>query len=61
MKITWTTHSVGGYVVHADSKWNNGNSPAGLAMAVHLHKSGATSSHVVHAPDETCGHCPAGA
>ena len=56
-QIRWTTHHVGGYVVHADSEWNNGNSPVGLAVAVRLHERGATTDHVVHADSETCGHC----
>jgi hypothetical protein len=61
-KITWTTHKGSGYVIHADSKWPNGNSPVGLALAVRLHKAGSdTPSHVIHPGGETCAHCPAGA
>ena len=59
--VTWTTHHAGGYVVHADSRWNNGNSPVGLALAVRQHERGAATDHVVHAPGAPCGHCPAGA
>jgi hypothetical protein len=58
MRNEMTTHRTGGYVVHAESGWNNGNSPVGIALAVRLHKSGnATPSHVVHAAGETCRHC----
>ena len=65
MAVTMTTHHVGGYVVHADAQWRNGNSPTGLALAVHLHRSGAGIApelragevHVVHAAGETCEHC----
>jgi hypothetical protein len=56
-QITWTTHRVGAYVVHADSGWNNGNSPVGLAVAVRLHQRGTATDHVVHAADVNCGHC----
>ena len=53
-----TAHSVAGYTVHADGGWRNGNSPTGLALAVHLHKSGApTPSHVIHAEDAPCDLC----
>jgi len=61
---TWTTHRVGGHVVHAASGWTNGNSPTGLAIAVHLHKLGKSvttdvdgGAHRVHAAGETCEHC----
>jgi hypothetical protein len=58
-QITMTTHKAGGYVIHADARWNNGNSPVGLALAVRQHQRGAASDHVVHDAGETCDHCPA--
>jgi hypothetical protein len=60
-QVTWTTHKAGAYVIHADERWNNGNSPTGLALAVRQHERGGTSDHVVHAAGHACGHCPAGA
>lgn len=60
-EVTMTTHKGGGYVIHADEKWVNGNSPVGLSLAVRQHKAGNQTSHVVHAAGETCQHCPAGA
>ena len=56
-KITWTTHRAGGYVIHADKRWNNGNSPVGLAVAVRQHKAGIATGHVVHSPGDSCAHC----
>jgi hypothetical protein len=57
--VQMTTHHAGGHVVHADAKWNNGNSPVGLALAVRMHEQGKATDHVVHSAGETCGHCPA--
>ena len=62
---SWTAHRAGEYIVHADAGWVNGSSPVGLALAVRLHKSGASIApelragevHVVHAAGETCEHC----
>jgi hypothetical protein len=64
-QVTWTTHRIGGHVVHADSEWANGNSAVGLAIAVRKHERGEPAAtdvpggaHVVHSARETCGHCP---
>ncbi len=54
-----TTHKSGRYVVHADSRWANGNSPVGIALAVRSFERGApTPSHMIHAETACCEHCP---
>ena len=57
-QMQMTTHHVSGHVVHADARWNNGNSRTGLALAVHLHLLGRPGPcHVVHRDDKQCEHC----
>ena len=53
-----TKHTVGECIIHADARWNNGNSPVGLMIAAQAFKAGRpTPDHIVHPATETCDHC----
>jgi len=58
MQPSMTTHRMNGLIIHADRRWNNGNSPVGLALAARAFAAGQpTPSHAVHPASATCEHC----